>query len=53
MTKNKIIVFVIFISLLVILLIRSFSGEDNWVCQNGQWVEHGHPDFSAPTIPCK
>jgi len=53
MTKNKIIVLVICIILLVILLIRLFSGEDNWICKSGQWVKHGQPSFSAPSIPCK
>lgn len=32
---------------------RIFSGEDDWICQNGQWVEHGHPDFPAPQVECK
>jgi len=36
-----------------ILTLRLFSGEDNWICQNGQWVAHGHPDFSAPTTVCR
>lgn len=36
-----------------IFTLRLFSGEDRWVCQKGEWVQHGHPDFPAPTIPCK
>lgn len=32
---------------------RLFSGEDSWTCQDGQWIEHGHPDFPAPAIKCK
>jgi uncharacterized membrane protein len=36
-----------------IATLRVFSGEDNWMCQNGQWVQHGHPDFPAPQIECK
>jgi len=52
--KNKfIIIAIILATFLGIFTIRLFSGEDNWVCQNGQWIEHGHPDFSAPSIPCK
>ncbi|MFA5211615.1 MAG: DUF2178 domain-containing protein [Patescibacteria group bacterium] len=54
--KKKYINFVIyfFIVLLIILFgLRLFSGEDNWVCQNGKWVKHGNPDFAAPLIECK
>lgn len=52
--KNKFILFAIVLAIFAaIFTLRFFSGEDNWVCQNGQWVEHGHPDFAAPTIPCK
>lgn len=32
---------------------RIFFGEDDWICQNGQWVEHGRPDFPAPQVECK
>jgi uncharacterized membrane protein len=38
---------------LFIVSIRALSGEDDWICQNGQWVMHGHPSFPAPTVPCK
>jgi len=43
------------IAVLLFLLIgaRLFSGEDNWICSNGQWIEHGHPSFPAPQEPCK
>jgi len=29
------------------------SGEDGWLCQNGEWVKHGNPSGSKPTVPCK
>ena len=52
--KNKFIVFAIILAIFAsILTLRLFSGEDNWVCQKGEWVQHGNPDFSAPTVPCK
>lgn len=52
--KTRFIIFIIILSVFAsIFTLRFFSGEDNWVCQNGQWIEHGHPDYSAPTIPCK
>lgn len=38
---------------LAIFSLRLFSGEDDWLCQDGAWVKHGQPDFSAPSVPCK
>lgn len=52
--KRTFIIFIIILAIFAsIFTLRLFSGEDNWVCQNSQWVEHGHPDFPAPSIPCK
>jgi uncharacterized membrane protein len=52
--KSKFIVFVVILAIFLgIFTIRLFSGEDNWVCQKEEWVQHGHPDFPAPTVPCK
>lgn len=52
--KNKFIIFAIILAIFVtVFTLRLFSGEDNWVCQNGQWIEHGHPDFPVPTSVCK
>lgn len=28
------------------------SGEDGWICQDGEWVKHGNPAGSAPTVSC-
>ncbi|MFA5991504.1 MAG: Gmad2 immunoglobulin-like domain-containing protein [Candidatus Doudnabacteria bacterium] len=50
-TKNKIFIF-IGIILLTALGLRFFSGEDNWVCQNGQWVAHGKPAAEKPQEGC-
>lgn len=33
-------------------LIRFLSPEDTWICQNGQWVQHGHPSSSMPESKC-
>jgi uncharacterized membrane protein len=54
--KNRKIYAVIGIIIIIIMAVfglRLFSGEDNWICQNHQWVRHGQPDFPAPTLPCK
>jgi len=45
------VILVVF-TIIAIGTLRVFSGEDNWICDNGQWVEHGHPDFPAPTTNC-
>ena len=36
-----------------ILGIRIFSGEDTWLCANGEWVRHGQPLKPQPTTPCE
>lgn len=46
------IILLIFIAM-AITSVRLFSGEDDWICQNGEWVKHGNPSFSAPTTECK
>jgi len=45
----------VFIIILVVLVIglRLFSGEDDWLCQDGQWIKHGQPDWPAPTTECQ
>ena len=32
--------------------IRLFSGEDDWICVDGAWIEHGHPSSAQPTAEC-
>ncbi len=39
--------------ILLLLTLRVFSGEDNWICKNGEWIKHGQPDWPAPTVECK
>jgi len=47
----------LFISLIIaaaaVFTLRFFSGEDDWLCLNGQWVKHGQPSFPAPTTICQ
>lgn len=45
-----IVILVIFA--LVILALRLLAGEDNWICQNGEWVKHGNPSSPEPTTFC-
>lgn len=55
--SDKRLVYSVFILALFLALFvagaRIFSGEDDWMCQSGQWVQHGHPDFPAPQVECK
>lgn len=32
---------------------RLIFGEDDWICDNGNWVKHGSPSFPHPDIECK
>ncbi len=47
-----VIVAIVFFFLAIITL-RVFSGEDDWMCQGGEWVKHGNPSFPAPEKECK
>lgn len=46
------VIVVIFLGTLMIMGLRISGGEDNWICQNGQWVKHGNPSSPAPTAEC-
>lgn len=54
-TKRLFFLVTIVIVLLVALVagIRLLSGEDDWICTNGEWVRHGNPSFPAPSVPCE
>ena len=36
----------------LVFTIRFISGEDDWICQNGEWVQHGHPSAPQPVTRC-
>jgi hypothetical protein len=48
-----IIIFVALVLLGIIIGVRIISGEDNWICQNGEWVKHGNPSSLKPTKACE
>ncbi len=53
---NKIILYslaTLLIIIAAIISIRLFSGEDNWICQNGQWIKHGQPKVAQPNTNCQ
>lgn len=52
-TKNfLIIIMAAAIFSFAIVGLRIFSGEDGWICKNGEWQKHGNPDAPAPTEIC-
>lgn len=51
-TIYTIIVLIGFV-LMAIATLRIFSGEDDWICKDGQWIQHGSPSFPAPKVECK
>lgn len=50
--KTYIAIIVVLSIIAAIGTVRVFSGEDDWICKDGVWIEHGHPSFPAPTVPC-
>jgi len=49
----------IFVTIVIIILagagvlaVRFFSGEDDWICKNGEWIKHGNPSAEKPTTEC-
>ncbi|HLC39235.1 MAG TPA: hypothetical protein VJJ80_03910 [Patescibacteria group bacterium] len=53
----KKILIIIGIFLMVIILrvaiLKMSSPKDDWICQNSQWVKHGHPNQPVPTTICQ
>ena len=52
---NKTILIILAVLVVVaatIFSVRFFSGEDNWICQEGEWVKHGNPSAAIPTEAC-
>lgn len=52
MKKVNIIIVAVIVVLIVLLGIRFLSGEDDWICKNGEWIKHGNPSAPKPTKPC-
>jgi spore germination protein GerM len=53
MTKTILIILAVVVVVgLAIFGIRLWSGEDNWICQNGEWIKHGNPRAPKPTEGC-
>ena len=53
MSKTILTILVVIIVVVAVFFgIRFFSGEDTWICDNGQWIKHGNPDAAKPNEPC-
>jgi len=54
--KKKIfkIILILFLIFVVWAFIRFVIGgpEDDWICDDGQWVKHGNPSAPMPTKNC-
>ena len=50
----KMIIFFIIagIFLLGASLVLLRGNEDSWICQDHQWIKHGHPSYPQPENPC-
>ncbi len=45
---------IVIVLLAALLAVRFLIGgdEDTWLCENGVWVEHGHPSAPMPSAAC-
>ncbi len=44
---------ILLLLIIFVIGIRLLSGEDAWICSNGEWVAHGHPSYEQPARPCE
>lgn len=54
--KSKVLYYIVAVVLALFFTIaglRLFSGEDDWLCANGQWIKHGNPSATMPTTECR
>lgn len=50
--KMNYVLLALLLIITLIIAVRLFSGEDNWICSNGKWIEHGKPSAPKPTGSC-
>jgi len=50
---KKILIFLL-LMITTLLLVRFLLGgnEDNWICENNQWIKHGNPSAPMPQAKC-
>lgn len=37
---------------MLVVALKTVTGEDTWICSGGTWVKHGKPFLPQPTFPC-
>ncbi len=53
MNKTILTILMVIVAVGVVILgARFLSGEDDWICDDGQWVKHGNPSAAKPTEGC-
>lgn len=53
MKKTWLIIIIVLVAIGgFLILARLLTGEDSWICDNGQWVKHGAPSSPMPSKPC-
>lgn len=49
----KTITVVLLILIAIFFGLRLFTQEDNWICVDGSWQQHGNPSSPKPTEDCQ
>ncbi len=54
MLKNKtfLAIIVVILLLVIVFTVKLLYKEDDWICDTGEWVKHGHPAAPQPVGPC-
>lgn len=50
--KKPVVISSIIVLLAIIAVVRFWTPEDTWLCQDGVWVKHGNPEQAMPTTVC-
>lgn len=54
MNKKIFVIIAVVISLVILIVgMKIISGEDDWICNKGQWVKHGNPSAQMPSEVCE
>jgi len=54
MSKKTITIVIVILFVIIFFIgLRFLSGEDDWICQNGEWVKHGQPAGPPPSLTCE
>ena len=44
---------IIILGIGTLFMLRVLTPEDDWICDNGNWVKHGNPSAEKPSGTCK